>query len=372
MDLKEIRNKIDKIDDQINELFRQRMETVLDVAKYKAENNIPVLNQGREREIVHRMVSQNPDELAAYTKILYNTLFDVSRSYQAVALHKNTELSEKIENALQNSPQKLPNAPTVACQGVEGAYSQQACDKIFTAPSISFFDSFKGVFEAVDKGECEYGILPVENSIHGSVSEVYDLMHKYKFYIVKEQKLYISHSLLSKGKDIKKIKEVYSHEQAIGQCEEFIKKNGFNAISCANTAAAAQMVKNSKRDDIAAIASLSCASVYGLNVLESDIQDSDNNHTRFICISKNLEIYPGANKLSLLVCAPHTPGALYRIISKFSALGINLTKIESRPVPGRDFEFMFCFEMEITTHSKELIELLSGLEDITYLGSYSA
>ena len=372
MDLKEIRNRIDKIDDKLNALFRERMETVLDVAKYKAENNIPVLNQGREREIVHRMVSQNPDELASYTKILFNTLFDVSRSYQSVALHKNTDLSEKIENALKTTADHLPNAPTVACQGVEGAYSQQVCDKIFTAPSISYFDSFRGVFEAVDKGFCKYGILPVENSIHGSVSEVYDLMHKYKFYIVKEQKLHISHALLSKGADIKNIKEVYSHEQAIGQCEEFIKKNGLTAKVCTNTAAAAEMVKNSDRDDIAAIASEACAAVYGLNVLEKNIQDSDNNHTRFICISKNLEIYPGANKMSMLVCASHTPGALYHLISKFSSLGINLTKIESRPIPGRDFEFMFCFEMEITSHSKELIALLASLEDITYLGSYSA
>lgn len=372
MDLKEIRNEIDKIDDQLNELFRKRMDTVLQVAKYKAENNIPVLNQGREREIIHRMVSQNGDELASYTKILFNTLFDVSRSYQSVALNKQSDLAEKIKNALSSTPEKLPNTPTVACQGVEGAYSQQMCDKIFTAPSIMYFASFKGVFEAVDKGLCKYGILPVENSIHGSVSEVYDLMHKYKFYIVKEQKLHISHSLLSNGTDIKKIKEIYSHEQAIGQCEEFIRKNGLKAVVCTNTAAAAQKVKESGRDDVAAIASEECAGVYGLNVLAVNIQDSDNNHTRFICISKNLEIYPGANKLSMLVCASHTPGSLYHLISKFSALGINLTKIESRPIPGRDFEFMFCFEMEIMSHTDELIALLSGLDDVTYLGSYSA
>jgi len=369
---KEIRDRIDKIDDQLNALFRERMETVLDVAKYKKENNIPVLNQGREREIVHRMVSQNPDQLASYTKILFNTLFDVSRSYQSVVLNNQSELADRIEYALKNTAESLPNTPTVACQGVEGAYSQQMCDKIFTAPSIMYFSSFGGVFEAVDKGFCKYGILPVENSIHGSVSEVYDLMHKYKFYIVKEQKLHISHALLSKATDMKKIKEVYSHEQAIGQCEEFIKKNGLKAIVCTNTAAAAQMVKESDRDDLAAIASSECAGVYGLNVLASNIQDSDNNHTRFICISKDLEIYPGANKLSLLVCASHTPGSLYHIISKFSSLGINLTKIESRPIPGRDFEFMFCFEMEISSHSKELIALLSGLEGVTYLGSYSA
>jgi len=372
MNLQEIRNKIDNIDDKLNELFRQRMETVLEVAKYKAENDMPVLNRGREREIVHRMVSQNPDALASYTKILFNTLFDVSRSYQTLALNKQNNVAQKIKNALNEAHKKLPDAPTVACQGVEGAYSQQMCDKIFTAPSIMYFASFKGVFEAVDKGLCRYGILPVENSIHGSVSEVYDLMHKYKFYIVKEQKLHINHSLLSNATDIKKIKEVYSHEQAIGQCEEFIKQNGIKAVVCANTAAAAQKVKESGRDDVAAIASEECADVYGLNVLANGIQDSDNNHTRFICISKNLEIYPGANKLSLLVCASHTPGSLYHLISKFSALGINLTKIESRPIPGRDFEFMFCFEMEISSHTDELIALLSSLEDITYLGSYSA
>lgn len=372
MDLIEIRNEIDKIDDQLNELFKKRMETVLSVAKYKAENNLPILNQGREREILHRMVSQNPEELASYTKILFNTLFDVSRSHQTTALNKQNDLADKIKTALQETPNKLPAAPTVACQGAEGAYSQQMCDKIFTAPSIMYFSTFKGVFDAVDKGLCKYGILPVENSIYGSVSEVYDLMHKYKFYIVKEQKLHISHSILSNGTDIKKIKKVYSHEQAIGQCEEFIKKHSLEVEICANTAIAAQIVKESGKDDVAAIASAECAPLYGLNILQKNIQDSDNNHTRFILISKNLEIYQGANKLSLLVCASHTPGSLYHLISKFSALGINLTKIESRPIPGRDFEFMFCFEMEISSHSDELIALLSSLDDITYLGSYSA
>ena len=252
MDLNKIRSEIDKIDDQLNELFRKRMDTVLKVAKYKQENNVPVLNKNREREIVHRMVSQNDDALASYTKILFNTLFDVSRSYQTLALNKQNDLALRIKNALSNTPEKLPNTPTVACQGVEGAYSQQMCDKIFTAPSIMYFSGFKGVFEAVDKGLCKYGILPVENSIQGSVSEVYDLMHKYKFYIVKEQKLHISHCLLSNSTNIKDIKEIYSHEQAIGQCEEFIKKNGLKAVVCTNTAAAAQKVKESGRTDVAA------------------------------------------------------------------------------------------------------------------------
>ncbi len=240
-----------------------------------------------------------------------------------------------------------------------------------------YFNSFEGVFNAVEKGLCQYGILPIENSSYGSVGTVYDLMRNYNFHIVKSIRLRINHSLLAKpGTKLKDVKEIFSHEQAIGQCGEFLKTlKDVKITICENTARAAKMVAESERDDVAAICSRDCMELYGLESLNNNIQVSDNNYTRFICISKNLEIYPGANKISLMLTLPHRPSSLYHMIAKFAALGVNLTKLESRPVPGSDFEFMFYFDMEASVYSPELVNLLGQLENqpelFVFLGSYS-
>ena len=222
---------------------------------------------------------------------------------------------------------------------------------------------------------CRYGILPIENSVHGSVTQVYDLMEKYNFHIVRAIKLQVNHMLLAKNEaDISKIKEIFSQEQALGQCSEFLSKlPGVKITVCANTAVAAKLVTDSPRTDIAAISSKSCAELYGLVPICDKIQNSDNNYTRFICISKQLEIYPVRTKqASCSRC--RTAPALYNIIARFAALGLNPTKLESRPIPGRDFEFMFYFDMDASIYSKEVISLLSELdsspEKFVFLGSY--
>ncbi len=377
MDLKDIREKIDSVDDKLNSLFVERMELAKKVAEYKKENNMPVLNRKREREIIARLTEKNPEELSTYTKILYNTLFDVSRSYQGKILNDEGNFARNLKNAVENTPKEFPKGGLIACQGTEGAYSQEACDRLFSTPSIMYFNNFKGVFNAVDKGLCRYGILPIENSIHGSVGEVYDLMQEYKFSIVRAVKMQINHSLLTKpGCKLDSIKEIFSHEQAIGQCEAFLSTlKDVKITVCENTAIAAKMVSESDRCDIAAISSKNCAELYGLVTLAEDIQSTSANYTRFICISKTPEVYPGADKMSMLLCLSHKPGSLYDLISKFSALGINISKIESRPIAGRDFEFMFYFDMEISVYSDAVIQLLSDLEsspeDFVFLGSYT-
>lgn len=377
MDLESIRKEIDRIDDNIKQLFEERMEYALKVANHKKEHNLPVLNMAREREIINRVTKDQPDNMAVYTKILFNTLMDLSRSYQNRTLYQSSPLLDAIKASIKNTPPLLPSSATIACQGVEGSYSQLACDRLFSRPDIMYFNSFEGVFNAVDKRLCRYGILPIENSLHGSVTDVYDLMKQYKFYISKSIKLKINHVLLAKGDaKLTDIKEIYSHEQAIAQCSNFLKSlPNVKVIQCENTAAAALMVSKSQRNDIAAIAQQTCAELYGLTVLNEHIQNSDNNYTRFICISKDLEIYPGANKISLMFTLPHRPGSLYSIISKFSALGINLTKLESRPISGKDFEFMFYCDMDASVYSPEILSLLcefeSGSDKIVFLGSYS-
>jgi chorismate mutase/prephenate dehydratase len=376
MDLTELREKIDGIDNEIVRLFTERMNTALEVAKYKKETSTPVLNKSREREIISRVTEKTQDDLQGYTKILFSMLFDLSRSYQQRYLAGKSEIAEQIEAALERTNKLFPSKAVVACQGVEGAYSQIACDKLFPLPSIMYFNRFEGVFQAVEKGLCQYGILPIENSSYGSVVEVYDLMKRYSFRIARSVKLRVSHVLLGKhGSRLSDVKEIFSHEQAIGQCSEFLKKLDVKVTVCENTAAAAKMVAESPRTDIAAISSASCAELYQLSTLADSVQNNDSNYTRFICISKNLEIYPGANRVSLMLSVPHKPGALYEVISKFSALGLNLTKLESRPIPGSDFEFMFYLDMDASVYSPELIQLLCELssapEQFVFLGSYS-
>lgn len=376
MDLLELRNRIDKIDGELTKLFEERMKVAAEVGKYKQENNVPVFNREREREVLNNATANVSEDLQSYTKTLYQTIFELSRSYQKRIIYPESKFSKMLADATSGAPVARPDRASVACQGVEGAYSQFACDKMFTYPSIMYFSGFEDVFRAVDSGLCRYGILPVENSTAGSVNKVYDLMNQYKFYITHSLKLFIGHTLLApEGVELSDIKEVFSHEQALNQCSEYLAKLGVKVTVCENTAAAAKMVASSGRKDCAAIGSKDCAELYGLNALKSSIQNTDNNYTRFICISKNLEIYPGANKTSIMMTIPHKPGSLYNIISSFAALGLNMTKLESRPLPGTNFEFMFYFDIDASVYSENLRVLLNELEhdaeQFSYLGSYT-
>lgn len=375
--LQNIREEIDQLDTQITDLFKERMEKTLEIAKYKRDHSIPVANDKREKDILLKISQQIGEPLEGYARLVYNTIFDVSKSYQNTYLNKKTTVSENIRKALEETPNLFPKKAVVACQGVQGSYSQAACEKIFEAPGIMFFNSFESVFNAVEKGLCQYGILPIENSSYGSVGTVYDLMQHYNFHIVKSVRLRITHNLVAKaGTELSDIKEIYSHEQAIGQCGEFLKSlKDVKITICDNTAIAAKIVSESDRNDVAAIASSDCIDLYGLELLKKHIQVSDNNYTRFICISKNMEIYPGANRFSLILSLPHVPCSLYHTIAKFAALGINLTKLESRPIPGSDFEFMFYFDLDCSVYSDEVLSLLDELsqrkEDFVFLGCYT-
>ncbi|WP_246019709.1 bifunctional chorismate mutase/prephenate dehydratase [Bacilliculturomica massiliensis] len=376
MELMDIRTEIDKTDDEITKLFLRRMELAAQVAQYKKEKNIGVTNKSREREILNRVTDMS-GELAGYARVLYSTLFDVSRSYQRQLNSGESRLSKEIKKALEETPRLFPKKGVVACQGVEGAYSQIACDKLFPMANIMYFKNFEAVFNAVEKGLCDFGILPIENSSNGSVSEVYDLMRHYQFHIVKGIKLCVAHELLAKpGTKLSDIKKIVSHEQAIGQCSEFLKGLAdVEIIPCENTAMAAEYVASAEEDGVAAISSHNCAELYGLSCVSDKIQNNANNYTRFICISKGLAIYPGADRISLMLSASHQPGALYNIIAKFAVLGLNLTKLESRPIVGKDFEFQFYFDFDASVNAPEVINLLSDIsqsdDTFMFLGNYS-
>ncbi len=376
MDIKTLRETINSIDDEMIRLFCRRMETAQKIAEYKKENALPIFDRTREREVLHRLTGNVPEELAPYTKALYKGIFELSKTHQLSVLAKESPLAKKIATALERTPDQFPAHATIACQGTEGAYSQCACDRMFSCPSILYVDSFGAVFRAVDSGLCQYGILPVENSTAGSVTAVYELMQKYKFHIIKSTKLFINHALLApRATALRDVKEIFSHEQALNQCSDYISKlPGVKVTVCKNTAIAARDLAASGRTDAAVICSSDCAEIYNLSVLDTGISNTENNYTRFICISKNLEIYPGANHTSLMVRLPHKPGTLHAVLSRFNALDINLTKLESRPIVGANFEFMFYFDIEASVYSPQFTDLLSQLEyelpELTYLGSY--
>lgn len=377
MDLAELREEIDKIDDSLVSLFGARMDIAAKIAEVKKQTGAPIFVPAREREKLQEVAEKAGPEMANYTRVLYSMLFELSRSYQSKHIGTLSPLYHRITQAIENTPKLFPQAPMVACQGVEGAYSQIACEKIFKNPFIFYFKTFEAVFDAIEQGMCPYGILPIENSTAGSVNKVYDLMIQHNFSIVRTFRLKVDHNLLvNPGTRLEDIKEIYSHEQAISQCGDFLQGlPGVNIIPVGNTALASEMVSKSGRKDVAALSSRACAELYGLECLASNVQDKGNNRTRFICISKNLEIYPGADKTSIMMILNHKPGALYKVLARLYTLGINVTKLESRPIPDREFEFMFYFDLETSIYSEEYIQLMCELdelcEEFKYLGSYS-
>ena len=328
MELSEIRTKIDAVDDQLLKLFLERMELSEAVAAYKNEHKLPILNKAREREILAKVTERAGDK-ERYAYHLYSTLFELARSRQAELISAPTRVAARVEAALASNSEVFPQTGMVACQGVEGANSQMACDRLLPRGNIVYVKSFEAVVAAVESGLCKFGVLPIENSSNGSVRAVYQLLQEHDLSVVRSARLCIRHELLTlPGTKLEDITEIYSHEQAIGQCSKFLGGlKDVKVIPCGNTAAAAKLVAESGSRHAAAISSHPCAALYGLECVNSAIQDSDNNYTRFICVAKDPVIYAGASRISLIVAFENKPGALYEIISKLAAMDINMTKL---------------------------------------------
>ena len=376
LDLGELRREIDRIDKELVSLFSSRMRVSADVAEYKRLVGMAVTDQTREAALLDRVAAMSPEETADYTRTLYTSILALSRAYQHTRLGMESDLIKTMKEAAARTPKTLEKGAAVACQGTAGAYSCRAAQKLFDAPDIRHYEQFSDVFAAIESGQCRYGVLPIENSTAGSVTEIYDLMSKHRFYIVRAVRLGIDHCLLAKrGAKIEDIKEIVSHRHALAQCTEFLAKYPhIKAVAMENTAVAARYAAQMGAG-VAAIAGADCAALYDLDIIEKGICDSKNNCTRFICISKDPEIYEGADKTSLILTIPHKPGALSRILTRFDALSVNLTKLESRPIPERDFEFRFYFDLAAPFTAPALSHLLTELsgevEDFRYLGTYS-
>ena len=376
MELSEIREKIDTVDDQLLKLFLERMSLAEEVAAYKNEHHLPILNKERERAVLARVTEQS-GEKERYAYHLFSTLFELARSRQAELISAPTRVAAQVKASLEAGSAVFPQTGLVACQGVEGANSQMACDRLLPRGNIVYVKTFEAVVAAVESGLCKFGVLPIENSSNGSVRAVYELLQDHRLSIVRSTRLCIRHELLAlPGVKMDDITEIYSHEQAIGQCSHFLEGlNGVRVIPCDNTAAAAKMVSERGDRHAAAISSHACAELYGLESVRDDIQDSDNNYTRFICIAKDPVIYAGANRISLVIACDNKPGALYEILSKLAALGINMTKLESCPVTGRNFEFIFFLELEASVLEPGVLPMLEELErscqNFQFLGNYA-
>lgn len=366
MTLEEIRKEIDGIDGELLRLFLRRMDCAKHVAAVKKEKGLPILNEEREREILDGIGAQ-AGEYGPQARILFSDLMAMSRASQ----HRLLESGGALRREIRSAASETESPHSVACLGQKGSFSHEAFLKLYPEAKPLFYDDFASIFAAVESGEADLGLVPVENSSAGSVGDVYDLILRYRFSIVRALSLPIRHCLASSEADLSAVKKVYSHPQPIRQCSEYIAAHHLSAEPFSSTAQAAV---EAQKPGIAAICSEHAAREYGLNILARDIQNSSGNCTRFIVISRRLSIPEEARKISLCFSLPHRTGTLYAVLSRFAAAGLNLTKIESRPIPGRRFEYDFYLDFTGSVHNGDTLDLLCALYDelprFTFLGNY--
>lgn len=373
MSLNEIRKEIDEIDNSIIELFARRMDCSAKVADYKLENSIPVFNPARESEVLDS-VEQKSGKYGSQARQLYATIMELSRALQHDMLGSGSELKNRILSSKTSVPYDSEDLKIV-CFGVPGTYAHRAGRTVFPNAKPVFRPVFRDVFECVQNGIADFGVVPIENSSVGSVTDVYDLMLKYRFNIVCAKDIPIVHCLAAKkGVKSEALQTVFSHQQALSQCSHYISARGLEMKTFDSTAAAAKMVSESSDCTIAAICSEDAANEYGLEILAKGFQNNPNNTTRFIVFSKDLYIEPEADKISLCFSLPHTTGSLYSTLCRFAADGLNLTKIESRPFPGKNFEYMFYLDFTGNVNDRKTLSLLCALSEemteFSFLGNY--
>lgn len=368
--MQENRKEIDSIDSQLITLLVQRMGCSEKVAKTKLEAGMPVFDAVREKAIIDR-VKTRAGEYGHGVASVYAAIIAASRARQYQLLGGGSEIKELEKNARRNLPDK---DISVVCQGVYGAYSHTACRCFFGDIKTDFKETFQETFEAIKNDEADFAVLPVENSAAGAVTDVYKLIFDYRFYIVGETAVKVRHCL-AVAPGTRQVNMVVSHPQALAQCAVFIKENGFSETTFSNTAAAAQYVAEELPADTGAICSVEAAKQYNLKILKEDIQDTANNTTRFVLISKTPVLPAHAEKISLCFSVAHEAGTLYNVLARFASNGLSLTKIESKPIPESNFEYDFYLDFTGNIHDKSTLDLICALHDelprFSFLGNYS-
>lgn len=365
-----LRRKIDEINEELVDLFIQRMAVACRVGKYKSERNLKVYDPEREREIIERFMRRvKTDFDIKYIEQFLENLFYLSRRVQEDIIAGE----KKFRSGLCGSQ------AVIGYQGVPGCYSHQAGIEYFgEGVEALSCRSFRDVFEALEKGEIQYGVLPIENSTSGSINEVYDLLREYEFYIIGEKCLRIEHHLLAvEGTELSDIKEVYSHQQGLLQCSRYLSGHPeWKQLPYFDTAGSAEYVAREDIKSKACIAGSKAASVYGLKIISPNIHDIRNNSTRFVIIGRERLVNGKEDKISMVLSVPHKPGTLYGILKYFAEGSCNLMKIESRPMEGKPWEYFFYIDLSGNINDEKTREILSAVEkESTYfrlLGNYKS
>lgn len=368
-DLKALRTLINEIDEGLVDLFIKRMEVVHKVAKYKIENSMEVLDRGREEQIINKHLSNIADTNAkAELHEFLDDLLSISRKAQQKLIRKNMSLNNiKIEAPSEK----------VGYQGVPASFSHQATIEYFgEKPETTHYTNFKEVFEAIQNNEIKYGVLPIENSSTGGISEVCDLLGEYGCYIVGEKCIKVEQNLLGiKGGNISDIREVYSHTQGFLQCKSYFDNHtDWRLIPYYNTAKSAEYVSMENSKSKACVASKKAAELYNLNVLKENINSNRNNYTRFIIIGKDRNLSKDCDKISLAIILPHKSGALYKILKNFTENNLDMVKIESRPIRDKSWEYSFYIDFRGNIMDESVNIVLNHIKeeslDYKFLGNY--
>lgn len=369
-DLNCLRQQINEIDEELVGLFKRRMEVVYKVANYKIENHMEVLDKSREEQIICKYTSSIKDEaLKEELREFLEDILNISRKAQQRLIKKSNEKKGTAEG----------EKGRIGYQGVEGSFSHQAALEYFgEALEALCFESFSDVFEAIQNNEIKYGVLPIENSFTGGISEVYDLLGEYGCLILGEKCIKVEHNLLGiKGASISDIKEVYSHTQGFLQCKKYFEEHrDWKLIPYFNTAKSAEYVGREKDRSKACVASKKAAELYGLDILEENINCSRSNYTRFIVVGKDIIHDVRADKISLALILPHKSGTLNNILKYFSENNLNLLKIESRPVKDKPFEYSFYIDFQGSMSDEKILSTLKLIKgeclNYKFLGNYSS
>lgn len=375
LDLQEIRKEIDSVDRELVKLFEKRMELTTNVAKYKIETGKKVLDPEREQQKLNAIADMVSNEMNKHgINEIFTQIMATSRKYQYMLLESMGQTLREDYVALDELPIK---GCKVVYQGVPGAYADIAMKRFFGEDVDNYnVRTWRDAMEAVKRGEADYAVLPIENSTAGIVSDVYDLLQEYNNYIVAETYVKVEHALLGiPDAKVSDIRTVYSHPQALMQCRQYLNENkNWEQVEQTNTALAARKVALDNDKSQAAIASVEAAKTYGLSVLKEQINTEDNNTTRFVIVSNKRAFLKDAGKVSICFETEHTAGSLYDMLSHIIYNGLNMTKIESRPVEGRAWQFRFFIDFMGNIDEPSVMNALRGIEEealsVKLLGNY--
>lgn len=373
--LEELRNELDRIDSQIIQLYEERMSVCEEVGEIKIEEGRKVFDRNREQQKLAQVTREAKDPF--YKKgltELFEQLMSQSRKLQYQLLTKKGALGRLPFIGVEELDWKNSR---VVFQGTDGAYSQAAMHKFFSKDVNSFHvQTFRDAMEAIEEGSADFAVLPIENSSAGMVSEMYDLLEEFENYIVGEVILPINHYLVgTENTTLESIERVYSHPQALMQCSKFLDRHGsWQQIGAANTAVAAKKILNENDPTQAAICSEHAAEIYGLKILEEKINHNHNNSTRFIVVTNQKIFLKKAQKISICFEVAHESGSLYHLLSHFVYNDLNMTKIESRPIEGKTWEYRFFVDFEGNMGDAAVKNAIRGLREesksLKILGNY--